>query len=161
MAMVRSKPFRWIDWKLFIAIGFVFLVALAVIQFRSAEQGVDVRDRQINQLIGQEKIQELDAAEDRQVAARNQKLILDYAHRVILQQHNLLTYLRLHGIQIPTRYTTVVLPPALTVTQPGPNPPVVAPNKSPSTHSSTTPGAKATHGPKVKKPKKAKNNHKN
>lgn len=100
--------------------------------FQNASEA-STRDRQNTALIDQNRglIAEIqtdsaDAAAERARAATNQYLLLEYTKQLAARQDSLLSYLRAHGIKLPTRYVTVIPAPILRTV-------IVAP-KAPAAH---------------------------
>jgi hypothetical protein len=102
---------RLVDWRLFLAIALMLLVSYLV--FAGIEQARDNRAKgdRIDVLVSELQRQHADAEADRQSSAAERAALLagqeglERQYAVLInRQTALLTYLKRHGIEVPTRF---------------------------------------------------------
>lgn len=110
--MKGRKPF---DWRLVVSIAVLTLVAYVVWSGVSASNRADEALATMQQHDQAAQVDRAEAAQDRATAAGNQRALLAYTATLAARQDALLSYLRVHGIHLPTRLVTVVPRPRIVV----------------------------------------------
>lgn len=114
------KRLKVIDWKFWLTLTLAMCVTyLSFIGYSAVQDGRE-KDRQINALIRTAETKDQAAARrdaaaaaDRQTSAANQRALLDYTQDLADRQAAILAYLRVHGIDLPTRLVRVIQPPKI------------------------------------------------
>lgn len=105
-----------------IAAGLVVVLLLGVLSWllisasndaRHRSDQIDAQSRQIDSLIKATNDREREASAERSVAANNQRALLDYTQSLADRQAAILAYLRVHGIDLPTRLVRAIQPPKI------------------------------------------------
>lgn len=111
---MRTRTFfRGLDHKTIVALIALLVVCFAMWRLVQQQHDIADRGRQIDSLIATVRQGERDAAHDRDIAAQNQRALLEYTKALATRQDALLAWLRAHGIRLPSRYVTTIPAPRL------------------------------------------------
>jgi hypothetical protein len=161
--MHGNKFVRTLDWRFWLALACAVMVAYLSFVGYSGVKASQVKDERIDHLIESldsrsrqgavDRAQAADdraqAREDREAAQRERRALTGYIERLSGRQQELLAWLDENGIEIPTRFLSVVEPPRILVRQPKDTSPKPSQNKKPSQNEKpedTSPGKSGTKG---------------